>query len=124
VIVVASPELSAVKSAADSIDILDELGTPHDRLSVVLNNRTEKPAVSKPAVERMLKRDIDVEIAFDGSRPEQAAVEGVILSLSNPRSEMARGCEALAAMLEAKHGRPPRVNKAASEIPVPAGRGE
>ena len=124
VIVVAAPELSAVKSAADSIDILNELGTPPDRLSVVLNHRTERPAVSKPAVERMLKRDIDVEIGFDGSRPEQAAVEGLILSLTNPRSEMARGCEALAALLESKHGQKPRANEAGTETPVGVGAGQ
>ena len=106
VIVVAAPELSAVKGAADAIEILKQLGTADDRLSVVLNNRTIKPAVSRPAVERMLKRGIDVEIAFDASRPEQAAVDGVILSLTNPRSELTRGSETLASLLESKHGRP------------------
>ena len=105
VVVVTAPELSAVKSAADAIDILVQLGTPHDRLSVVLNNRSFKPAVTKSAVERSLKRDIDVQIQFDGSRPEQAAVDGVILSITNPRSEIAKGCEALAALLDSKHGR-------------------
>lgn len=106
VVLVASPELSAVKSAADAIDIFDQLGTPHDRLSVVLNQRSEKAAVSRPAVERMLKRAVDVEIQYDGVRPEQAAVEGVILSLVNPKSEMAKGAEAVAHLLDAKHGRP------------------
>ncbi len=114
VIVVVAPELSAVKSAADAVDILNELGTPQDRLSVVLNNRTEKPAVSRPAVERMLKREVDLEIAFDASRPEQAAIDGVILSLTNPRSEMARGSEALAALLESKHAQAPHASESAA----------
>jgi Flp pilus assembly CpaE family ATPase len=104
VVVVASPELSAVKSAADAIEILRQLGAPYDRLSVVLNNRSLKPAVSRTAVERSLKRPVDVEIGFDSTRPEQAAVEGVILSLTNPKSEMTRGADTLAAMLDAKHG--------------------
>jgi len=121
VVVVAAPELSAVKSATDAIEILKELGTPHDRLAVVLNNRTEKPAVSKPAVERMLKREIDVEIAFDADRPERAAVEGVILTLTNPKSEMARGCETIAALLEAKHAQTPRHQPdQTNTAPVPA----
>jgi MinD-like ATPase involved in chromosome partitioning or flagellar assembly/CRP-like cAMP-binding protein len=105
VVLVAAPELSAVKSAADAVDILSQLGTPQDRLTVVLNHRSIKPAVSKAAVERSLKREVDLEIEFDGIRPEQAAVEGVILSLTNPKSEMARGAEALAALLDAKHAR-------------------
>jgi MinD-like ATPase involved in chromosome partitioning or flagellar assembly len=104
VVVVAAPELSAVKSSADAIDILNQLGTPHDRLTVVLNNRSANPAVSGPAVERMLKRKIDVEVAFDGTKPERAAVDGMILSLVNPKSEMTKGSEELAALLEAKHG--------------------
>lgn len=105
IVLVAAPELSAVKSAADAIDILLRLGTPQDRLSVVLNNRTMKPAVTRSAVERMLNRRVDIEVAFDYSRPDQAAVNGEILSITNPRSEIARGAEALAALLDTHHGR-------------------
>jgi Flp pilus assembly CpaE family ATPase len=111
IVLVAVPELSSVKSAADARDILVQLGTPDDRLTVVLNNRSPTAAVSKSAVERALKREVDVEIAFDAGRPEQAAVDGQILSLTNPRSEMTRGSEALAALLESQHG---RVREAAS----------
>ena len=49
--------------------------------------------------------EVDIEIEFDGARPEQAAVDGAILSITNPRSEIAKGCEALAALLDSKHGR-------------------
>jgi MinD-like ATPase involved in chromosome partitioning or flagellar assembly len=104
VVLVAAPELSAVKSAADAIEILQKLGTPDDRLTVVLNNRTPKPAVSKPAVERMLKRSVDVVVSFDGAKPDQAALTGEILSLTDPKSEITRGAQALADILEDKHG--------------------
>src|SRR2546428_370654 len=126
VVVVAAPELSAVKSAADAIDILGQLGTPIDRLSVVLNSRSFKPAVTKSAVERSLKREIDVQIQYDGSKPEQAAVDGMILSLTNPHSEMAKGCEVLAALLDSKHGKHRRPNPVAAPVEggsVPAGVG-
>ncbi len=103
VVLVAAPELSAVKSAADAIEILQKLGTPDDRLTVVLNHRTPKPAVSRPAVERMLKRRVDVEVSFDGAKPDQAALTGEILSLTDPRSEITRGALALADILEEKH---------------------
>jgi len=104
VVLVAAPELSAVKSAADAIEILQKLGTPDDRLTIVLNNRTPKPAVSKPAVERMLKRSVDVVVSFDGAKPDQAALTGEILSLTDPKSEITRGAQALADILEDKHG--------------------
>lgn len=118
VVLVAAPDLSAVKSAGDAIDILTQLGTPDDRLTVVLNHRTDKPAVEKPAVERMLKRPVDVEIGYDGARPEQAAMDGVILTLTNPKSEMARGAEALAGLLDARHGR--RRSQPPNAAPAPA----
>jgi Flp pilus assembly CpaE family ATPase len=111
VVLVAAPELSALKSAADAIEILLQLGTPHDRLSVVLNNRSAKPAVTRSAVERMLKRQVDVEVAYDYSRPDQAAVNGEILSITNPRSEVAKGAEALADLLHAHHGQDVSIRK-------------
>ena len=114
VVLVTAPELSAVKSAADAIDIFKQLGTPDDRLTVVLNHRSIKPAVTKSAVERSLKRPVDIEIEFDGTRPEQAAVDGAILSLTNPKSEMTRGVEALAAQLDRIHARP----KAGKDLPA------
>lgn len=103
VVLITAPDLSAVKSSADAVDILNQLGTPHDRLTVVLNHRSLKPAVTRDAVERMLKRQIDVEIAFDGARPEQAAIDGQILSLSDARSELTKGAETLAEILDSKH---------------------
>jgi Flp pilus assembly CpaE family ATPase len=105
VVLVAAPELSAVKSAADAIDILMQLGTPPDRLTVVLNSRSPKASINRSTVERILKRAVDVEVAYDGARPDLAAVNGEILSLTNPRSEIAKGAEALADHLEARHGR-------------------
>jgi Flp pilus assembly CpaE family ATPase len=104
VVLVAAPEMSAVKAGADAIEILRKLGTPDDRLTVVLNNRSMKPAVLKPAVERMLRRSVDVEVAFDGVKPDQAAVTGAILSMTDPRSEITRGSQAIADILEEKHG--------------------
>jgi pilus assembly protein CpaE len=102
VVLVAVPELSAVKSASDAIDILGRLGTPADAITVVLNNRAPKAAVGRAAVERMLERQVDVEVAFDGPRPDEAAVAGQILSLTNPRSEMTKGADTLAALLETR----------------------
>ena len=112
IVLVAAPELSAVKSAADAIDILLRLGTPQDRLSVVLNNRSVKPAVTRSAVERMISRPVDIEVGFDYSRPDQAAVNGQILSLTNPRSEITKGAEALADLLDAFHIKDPSTRPA------------
>lgn len=124
IVVVAAPELSAVKSASDAIDILMQLGTPHDRLTVVLNNRSPKPPITRSAVERMLKRSVDVEVGFDGSRPEEAALKGEILSLVNPRSEITRATEELAAILERHHGRDAQSARARAKVTVASRPGE
>ena len=124
VVLITVPEMSAVKSASDAIDILLQLGTPDDRLTVVLNNRSLKPAVSKAAVERAIKRKVNLEVAFDGGKAEQAAVDGAILTLISSRTEVARGAEELAALLESTHGRGPRnagPPPAAISAPTPVG---
>ena len=102
-VLVVAPELSALKSAADAIDVLQQLGTPEDRLTVVLNNRAPRPAVSRSAVERKLQRKVDVEVGFDAMKPEQAAVDGTILSVTDPKSEVTKGVNALAALVDAIH---------------------
>lgn len=102
VLVVAAPELSSVKSAADAIDILLELGVPEGRLAVVLNQRSVKAAVERPAVERLLRRRVDVAIGHDGAKPELAAVRGEILSLTDAHSELAHGANALADLVESR----------------------
>ncbi|HEY2438033.1 MAG TPA: cyclic nucleotide-binding domain-containing protein [Solirubrobacteraceae bacterium] len=107
VVLVTAPDMSAVKSASDAIEILRQLGAPDDRLTVVLNNRSLRPAVGRAAVERAIKRKVNLEVGFDGGRAEQAAVDGAILTLTNNRSEVARGAEELAALLESTHGRGP-----------------
>ena len=71
----------------------------------MLNYRGPRAAVTRHAVERMLERAVDVEVAFDGSKPDEAAVAGQILTLTNPRSEITRGVDMLASMLESRTGR-------------------
>lgn len=109
VILVVGPDLSAVKSAADSIDVVLRLGVPEAALKLVLNNRTPKPVLERAAVERLLKRAIEVEVGFDGSRPGLAGMRGEIVSLTQPRSELTRGSEELADLLErTRRGEPTR----------------
>jgi Flp pilus assembly CpaE family ATPase len=100
VVLVVTPEISAVKASADALEILLTLGVPGEQMSVLLNHRSPKPAVLRMSLERMLGRPVDVEMLFDGARPDEAAVHGNILSLSDPKSEVTKGVEALANQLE------------------------
>ena len=73
---------------------------PPDQVSVLLNHRSAKPAVLRASLERMLGKQVDVEMLFDGGRPDEAALHGNILSLTDPRSEVTKGVEALSRRLE------------------------
>ena len=108
VVVVTAADLSAAKSAADAIGILLELGIPDGRLTVVLNNRSSKPALGREGVERLIKRKVDVEVGYDRGRPEAAALKGEILSLVRTRSEVARAAVEICDLLEGR-----RVSRAA-----------
>jgi Flp pilus assembly CpaE family ATPase len=100
VVLVVTPEISAVKASADALEILVTLGVPPQEVSVLLNHRSAKPAVLRTSLERMLGRPVDVDMLFDGGRPDEAALHGNILSLTDPRSEVTKGVEALARRLE------------------------
>lgn len=100
VVLVVTPEISAVKASTDALEILVTLGVPPDQVSVLLNHRSAKPAVLRASLERMLGKQVDVEMLFDGGRPDEAALHGNILSLTDPRSEVTKGVEALSRRLE------------------------
>ncbi|MGA8923103.1 MAG: hypothetical protein WB682_08145, partial [Candidatus Dormiibacterota bacterium] len=63
------------------------------------NNKVPKSVVSKEDVVRTLKQELAVEIDFDGTKPDEAAVKGEILVLTDPKSAIARGAEQLAQLI-------------------------
>jgi MinD-like ATPase involved in chromosome partitioning or flagellar assembly len=60
--------------------------------------------VSREDVVRTLKQDLSVEIDFDGTKPDEAAVKGEILVLTDPKSAISRGVEQLAQMIAGTTG--------------------
>jgi MinD-like ATPase involved in chromosome partitioning or flagellar assembly len=66
---------------------------------LALNNKVPKSVVSKEDVVRTLKQELAVEIDFDGTKPDEAAVKGEILVLTDPKSALARGSEQLAQII-------------------------
>jgi Flp pilus assembly CpaE family ATPase len=103
VFMVVTPEITAVKGAADATAILELLGIPPDRLSLILNHRSPAGGLSRNAVERGSRLAVTYEIAYDGVRPDEAAVHGSILAVANPKSEITRAVELIATAIEARH---------------------
>ena len=69
------------------------------RIILALNNKVPKSVVGKEDVVRTLKQELAVEIDFDGTKPDEAAVKGEILVLTDPKSAISRGVEQLAQLI-------------------------
>jgi Flp pilus assembly CpaE family ATPase len=102
VFIVVTPEITAVKGAADATTILGLLGIPPDRLSLILNHRAPVGGLSRQAVERGTRLAVTHEIPYDGARPEEAAIHGSILAVASPKSEITRAVELIATAIQAR----------------------
>lgn len=104
-VLVTTPELTTLHGASELSEILTiGLGLPPEAVTVVLNQRTPRSGVSREAVAHALGREVDLEIRYDGGRPDDAALRGA-LNLEDPKSEIATAARALARRLggEAAH---------------------
>ena len=100
IVLIATPELSTLKDISDLMRIFENvLNIVPGRVLITMNNKTGRSVVSREDVERTLRQELACEIAFDGSKPDEAAVKGEILVLSDPKSAVSRGALQLAEQL-------------------------
>jgi pilus assembly protein CpaE len=99
-VVVVTPELPSLKGARDVLRILHEsLYTPDERIHLVLNHRQAETVVPRESVHRTLGRTAAVEIGYDGTKSERAALAGTVLVATDPKSEMAKAAKQLATLV-------------------------
>jgi Flp pilus assembly CpaE family ATPase len=100
IILLATPELSTLKDISDLMNIFTKvLQIVPARLLITMNNKISKPVVGRDDVERTLRQKIILEIGYDGAKADEAAVKGEILVLTDSKSAIARGAEALAGIV-------------------------
>ena len=100
IVVLVTPELSSLKDVGELLQIFTNvLNIVPGRVILALNNKVPKSVVSKEDVIRTLKQELSVEFDFDGTKPDEAAVRGEILVLTDPKSAIARGAEQLATII-------------------------
>jgi pilus assembly protein CpaE len=100
IVLIATPELSTLKDITDLLNIFTNvLQIVPGRVLIAMNNKMPKPVVSRDDVERTLKQEIVCEFGYDGSKPDEAAVKGEILVLTDPKSAIARGSQVLAGIV-------------------------
>lgn len=106
ILLVATPELTVLKDISQMLSIFNTvMDVPLGRILLTINHKSPKSLVSREDFQRILQHDIDVEIEYDGSRPDEAAVRGDILVLNEPRSSISRGTEAIATLLAGEPAR-------------------
>ncbi|HEX6488737.1 MAG TPA: cyclic nucleotide-binding domain-containing protein [Candidatus Dormibacteraeota bacterium] len=104
-VLVTTPELATLHGASELGEILSiAVGVPPEAITMVLNQRSPKTALSREAVARAIEREIDVEVRHDGVRADEAALRGV-LSHDDPKSEITIGARSLADLIESARPR-------------------
>jgi len=75
VVVVTSPEITALRRTRELLAVLERIGVPEERVVLVLNTLFEKPSIDRERAETFLRRRIGVVIPF-GGRAFLEAVSG------------------------------------------------
>jgi pilus assembly protein CpaE len=105
ILVMVTPELPALKDTTDLLQIFENvLDIPLARVSLVLNHSRPQTMVTRADAERVLKRNVQIEIAYDGPRFDRAAVTGEVLVAAEPSSVAAKTIRRLATLLTDEAG--------------------
>jgi pilus assembly protein CpaE len=100
IVLLATPELSTLKDVKDLLRLFENvLQIAPSRVIITMNVKSARPVVGREDVERTLNQRIPVEFQFDGSRADEAAVHSEIQALSDPKSAITRGAQALSEVL-------------------------
>ena len=104
VLVMVTPELPTLKDTADLMQIFENvLKIPSGRVSLILNHTRPPTMVTRADAERVVKREMYMEIGYDGARFDRAAVTGAVLVSAEPASAAAKSVIRLASSIMGEH---------------------
>jgi pilus assembly protein CpaE len=104
------PEMVGLRNTRLMLDQLRARGYPEERIWMVLTRANMKGGVALEDIERRLKVRVRVQIADDQPLVTHSVNVGVPLSVSHPRSALAKGFRSLADMLVASAAPVPEAN--------------
>jgi pilus assembly protein CpaE len=87
VLLVLTPDVASVQTAAGTLHALVELGISGKRIHLLLNHPASQPGLSKQAVEHGLRRTVTFSVPFDAYQP-RALAQGKPLALEDTVSPL------------------------------------
>ncbi len=87
IILVITPEIATVQSTLSTLRALVGLGVSGKKVHLMLNHPAARSGLTRPVVERGLKRSISFEVPYDPNQ-SRALAQGFPLSLGNARSPL------------------------------------
>ncbi len=104
ILVIVTPELPTLKDTSALLNIFESvLRIPAGHVSLVLNHPRPSTMLKRADAEGVVGRPMQHELAYDGTRFDQATVTGVVLAVAAPASSVAKGIAKLAASIVEEH---------------------
>ena len=104
VLIIVTAELPTLKDTAELLQIFEKvLDIPPARVSLILNHPRPQTMVARADAERVVRRAMQMEIAYDGARFDRAAVTGEVLVAVYGSSAAAKSIVRLASSIVDDH---------------------
>ncbi|ACY97426.1 MULTISPECIES: AAA family ATPase [Thermomonospora] len=105
-LLLAGPEVTALKALRVTLDMLDLLGYPAAGRKILLNRADVRAGLSRSDIDRVAGRPVNVRIPSSSDIPASIN-KGVPLALSHPGHQVSRAIEEVADLVLGEERRPP-----------------
>lgn len=99
VLLIATPDIPAIKNARLFFEVTDALQYPEEKTSLLINMADKKGAIGKRDIEASIKHPVAMSLPTDERTVLKAANEGIPFVISAKKSTLAQAIEALAVHL-------------------------
>ena len=99
ILLVTQLDVSALRSTQRTLGVFSRLGYTNDKVSVVVNRRSDRDAISLPDAEKVLSRRVDFSIPNDYLSCSDSITQGQFLQRHAPASPICATLKAVASSL-------------------------
>jgi pilus assembly protein CpaE len=120
IVLVITPELTALRSAARFLQLGGQLGYGPDRVMLVANRANSGKGITTATIEEQLQRRITVSLPSDGNALVENLNVGDLIVAARPRNKVSEGITQLAREVAANVGWDVRKEQRRPALPPPA----